>query len=148
MGSEMCIRDRKEAVKVLTDYCGVKPDGMCIAWGFGYSCMFTAQDIAPEHMPETLKKGVRVTRDGLLTVDRRTKVGREFLREWDTLDCAKGLSGKSLEKFGIYTLDPDTRKYGFWRVYMTGDDLYCLAVGEYAARRLTDEAKSMMTIDL
>lgn len=141
------IRNKEEAIEVLTDYYGVKPAKLSMFWGFGYTCTISALDFVPEHMPETLRKGVKEYIGGL-TVDRRTKVGREFLAHWDTLDCAKGLSGESLEQFGIYTLDPDTRKYGYWRVYMTGDDLYCLAVGEYAARRLTDEAREMMTIDI
>lgn len=142
------IKNKKEAIEVLTDYYGVKPAKLSMFWCFGYTCMISALDVVlPEHMPETLRKGVKEYIGGL-TVDRRTKVGREFLKEWDTLACAKGLSGKSLEPFGIYTLDPDTHEYGFWRVYMTDDDLYCLAIGEYAARRLTDEAKEMMTIDI
>lgn len=141
------LRNKKEAIEVLTDYYGVKPAKLRMFWGLGYTCMISALDFVPEHMPETLRKGVKEYIGGL-TVDRRTKVGREFLKKWETHDCAKGLSGESLEPFGIYTLDPDTREYGFWRVYMTGDDLYCLAVGEYAARRLTDEAREMMTIDI
>lgn len=141
------LRNKKEAIEVLTDYYGVKPANLRMFWGFGYTCMISALDFVPEHMPETLRKGVKEYIGGL-TVNRRTKVGREFLTHWDTLDCSKGLSGESLEPFGIYTLDPDTRKYGLWRVYMTGDELYCLAVGEYAARRLTDEARKQMTIDI
>lgn len=116
-------------------------------WGFGYTCMISALDFVPEHMPETLRKGVKEYIGGL-TVNRRTKVGGEFLTHWDTLDCSKGLSGESLEPFGIYTLDPDTCKYGNWRVYTTDDGLYCLVLNEYAARRLTKVAKTMMTIDL
>ena len=141
------IRNKKEAIEVLTDYFGVKPLEMTTSWGCGRTGMIRGIEMKPVFVPRTLRKGVKEYIGGL-TVDRRTKVGREFLKEWDTLACAKGLSGKSLEPFGIYTLDPDTREYGFWRVYMTGDDLYCLAVGEYAARRLTDEAREMMTIDL
>lgn len=141
------LRNKEEAIEVLTDYYGVKPAKLSMFWGFGYTCTISALDFVPEHMPETLRKGVKKYIGGL-TVDRRTKVGREFLAHWDTLDCAKGLSGESLEQFGVYTLDPDTREYGFWRVYMTGDDLYCLAVGEYAARRLTDEARKQMKIDI
>lgn len=141
------IRNKKEAIEVLTDYFGVKPLEMTTSWGCGRTGMIRGIEMKPVFVPRTLRKGVKEYIGGL-TVDRRTKVGREFLKEWDTLACAKGLSGKSLEPFGIYTLDPDTREYGFWRVYMTGDDLYCLAVGEYAARRLTDEAKDMMTIDI
>lgn len=141
------LRNKKEAIEVLTDYYGVKPAKLSMFWGFGYTCMISALDFVPEHMPETLRKGVKEYIGGL-TVNRRTKVGREFLKKWETHDCAKGLSGESLEPFGIYTLDPDTREYGFWRVYMTGDDLYCLAVGEYAARRLTDEARKQMKIDI
>ena len=140
-------RNKEEAIEVLTDYYGVKPAKLSMIWGFGYTCMISALDVVPEHMPETLRKGVKEYIGGL-TIDRRTKVGREFLKKWETHDCAKGLSGESLEPFGIYTLDPDTREYGFWRVYMTGDDLYCLAVGEYAARRLTDEARKQMKIDI
>lgn len=141
------IRNKKEAIEVLTDYFGVKPLEMTTSWGCGRTGMIRGIEMKPVFVPKTLRKGVKEYIGGL-TVDRRTKVGREFLKEWDTLACAKGLSGKSLEPFGIYTLDPDTREYGFWRVYMTGDDLYCLAVGEYAARRLTDEAREMMTIDI
>lgn len=141
------IRNKKEAIEAITDYYGVKPLAMTTSWCFGRTKMFSGIEMKPMSVPRTLKKGVKEYIGGL-TVDRRTKVGREFLKEWDTLACAKGLSGKSLEPFGIYTLDPDTREYGFWRVYMTGDDLYCLAVGEYAARRLTDEAREMMTIDI
>lgn len=140
-------RNKKEAIEVLTDYYGVKPAEMATSWGYGRTGMILGIEMKPMSAPRTLKKGVKEYIGGL-TVDRRTKIGREFLREWETRACAKGLSGESLEPFGIYTLDPDTREYGFWRVYMTGDDLYCLAVGEYAARRLTDEAKKMMTIDI
>lgn len=141
------IRNKKEAIEVLTDYFGVKPAKLIMFWGFGYTCMISALDFVPEHMPETLRKGVKEYIGGL-TVDRRTKVGREFLAHWDTLDCSKGLSGKSLEPFGIYTLDPDTCKYGNWRVYTTDDGLYCIVLHEYAALRLTKVAKTMMTIDL
>lgn len=141
------IRNKKEAIEVLTDYYGVKPAKLSMIWGFGYTCMISALDVVPEHMPETLRKGVKKYIGGL-TVDRRTKVGREFLAHWDTLDCSNGLSGESLEQYGIYTLDPDTRKYGYWQVYKTDNGLYCLEVGEYAVRRLTDDAKAMMTIDI
>lgn len=141
------IRNKKEAIEVLTDYYGVKPAKLRMFWGFGYTCMISALDFVPEHMPETLRKGVKEYIGGL-TVDRRTKVGREFLAHWDTLDCSNGLSGESLEQYGIYTLDPDTRKYGYWQVYKTDNGLYCLEVGEYAVRRLTDDAKAMMTIDI
>lgn len=141
------IRNKKEAIEVLTDYFGVKPAKLSMFWGFGYTCMISALDVVPEHMPETLRKGVKEYIGGL-TVDRRTKVGREFLAHWDTLDCSKGLSGESLEPFGIYTLDPDTCKYGNWRVYTTDDGLYRIVLHEYAARRLTKVAKTMMTIDL
>ena len=141
------IRNKEEATVVLTDYYGVKPAKLSMFWGFGYTCTISALDFVPEHMPETLRKGVKEYIGGL-TVNRRTKVGREFLEKWDKHACSKGLSGEILEPFGIYTLDPDTREYGFWRVYMTGDDLYCLAVGEYAARRLTDEARKQMKIDI
>lgn len=109
--------------------------------------MILGIEMKPIYVPRMLKKGVKEYIGGL-TVDRHTKVGREFLAHWDTLACAKGLSGKSLEPFGIYTLDPDTRMYGNWRVYTTDDGLYCLVLHEYAARRLTKEAKEMMTIDL
>lgn len=141
------IRNKKEAIEVLTDYYGVKPAKLSMIWGFGYTCMFSALDMTPEHMPETLRKGVKAT-DGLLTVDRRTKRGRQFLEKWDKYACSKGLSGESLEPYGIYTLDSDTRMYGNWRVYTTGEGLYCLVLHEYAARRLTKEAREMMTIDL
>lgn len=141
------LRNKEEAIKVLTDYYGVKPLEMTSIWGCGYTGMILGIEMKPVFVPKTLKKGVKEYIGGL-TVDRRTKVGREFLNKWDTLACAKGLSGESLEQFGIYTLDPDTLEYGFWRVYMTDDDLYCLAIREYAARRLTDEAKTMMTIEL
>lgn len=141
------LRNKEEAIEVLTDYFGVKPLEMTTSWGCGRTGMILGIEMKPGFVPRTLRKGVKEYIGGL-TVDRRTKVGREFLKEWDTLACAKGLSGKSLEPFGIYTLDPDTLEYGFWRVYMTDDNLYCLAIGEYAARRLTDEAKEMMTIDL
>lgn len=141
------IRNKKEAIEVLTDYFGVKPLEMTTSWGYGRTGMILGIEMKPVFVPRTLRKGVKEYIGGL-TVDRRTKVGREFLAHWDTLACAKGLSGKSLEPFGIYTLDPDTREYGFWRVYMTDDDLYCLAIGEYAARRLSDEAREMMTIDI
>lgn len=141
------LRNKKEAIEVLTDYYGVKPAKLRMFWGLGYTCMISALDFVPEHMPETLRKGVKEYIGGL-TVNRRTKVGREFLAHWDTLDCSKGLSGESLEPFGIYTLDPDTCKYGNWRVYTTDDGLYCIVLHGYAARRLTKVAKTMMTIDL
>ena len=141
------IRNKEEAIEVLTDYYGVKPAKLSLFWGFGYTCMISALDVVPEHMPETLRKGVKEYIGGL-TVDRRTKVGREFLEKWDKHACSKGLSGESLEPFGIYTLDPDTHKYGNWRVYTTEDGLYCIVLHEYAARRLTDDAKAMMTIDI
>lgn len=141
------IRNKKEAIEALTDYYGVKPAKLRMIWCFGYTCMFSALDMTPEHMPETLKKGVKECL-GVLTVNRRTKRGRQFLEKWEKLACSKGLSGESLESFGIFTLDPDTRKYGNWRVYTTDEGLYCLVLHEYAARRLTGEAKEMMTIDL
>ena len=142
------IKNKKEATEVLTDYYGVKPVEFQTSWVLGYTSIIWAENIKPEYIPETLKKGVKVTDNGLLTVNRRTKVGREFLALWDTLDCAKGLSGESLEPFGIYTLDPDTGKYSGWIVCSTDDGLYCLVLHEYAARRLTDEAREMMTIDI
>lgn len=141
------IRNKKEAIEVLTDYYGVKPAKLSMFWGFGYTCSISALDFVPEHMPETLRKGVKEYIGGL-TVNRRTKVGREFLKKWETHDCAKGLSGKSLEPFGIYTLDPDTHVYGYWAVGKDEDDLYYLEINEYAVRRLTDDAKTMMTIDI
>lgn len=142
------IRNKKDAIEILTIYYGVKPVEMLTSWCLGNSCMFSPLDMTPEHMPETLKKGVRRTSDGLLTVDRRTKRGREFLEEWAKFACARGLSGKSLEQFGIYTLDPDTHKYGYWAVCTDEDGYYCLILHEYAARRLTDEAREMMTITI
>lgn len=145
---EQYVRNAKEATEVLTRYYGVRPKAFKAYWGLGYTCMFSPLDMTPEHMPETLKKGVRVTDDLLLTVNRRTKVGWEFLKEWEKFACARGLSGKSLEPFGVYTLDPDTRMYGYWAVGKTDNGLYCLEVGEYAVRRLTDDAKDMMTIDI
>lgn len=141
------IRNKKEAIEVLTDYYGVKPAKLRMFWGLGYTYMISALDFVPEHMPETLRRGVKEYIGGL-TVDRRTKVGREFLAHWDTLDCSKGLSGESLEPFGIYTLDPDTHVYGYWAVGKDEDDLYYLEVNEYAARRLMNNAKAMMTIDI
>lgn len=141
------LRNKKEALEVLTDYYGVKPVEFKTYWCLGFTCMISAQDIRPAHIPDTLKKGVKET-DGLLTINRRTKIGREFLNEWERRDCAKGLSGESLEQFGIYTLDQDAHKYAYWRVYKTDDGLYCLTINEYAVRRLMDEAKEMMTIDL
>lgn len=141
------LRNKEEALEVLTDYYGVKPVEFKTYWCLGFTYMISAQDIRPAHIPDTLKKGVKET-DGLLTVNRRTKIGREFLNEWETLDCAKGLSGESLEQFGIYTLDQDAYKYFYWRVNKTDDGLYCLTINEFAVRRLTDNAKNMMTIDL
>lgn len=141
------LRNKKDAIEILTLYYGVKPVEMATTWGFGYSCMFSPLDMTPEHMPETLRKGVKAA-DDLLTVDRRTKRGRVFLEEWAKCACANGLSGKSLEQFGIYTLDPDTRCYSYWCVGKDEDDLYYLAIDEYAARRLTDEAKTMMEITI
>lgn len=141
------IRNKKQAIKLLTDYYGVKPLKMTTYWGFGRAGMFSGIEMKPTYVPRTLKKGVKEYIGGL-TVDRRTKVGREFLKEWDTLECAKGLSGESLEQFGIYTLDPDTHKYGYWAVCTDEDGLYCLILHEYAARRLTEEARKMMTIDI
>ncbi len=141
------LRNKEEATKVLTDYYGVKPLEIATCWGCGLTGMILGIEMKPVSVPRTLKKGVKEYIGGL-TVDRRTKVGREFLAHWDTLDCSKGLSGKSLEPFGIYTLDPDTCKYGNWRVYTTDDGLYCIVLHEYAARRLTKVAKTMMTIDL
>ena len=145
---EQYVRNAKEATGVLTMFYGVKPKEINTSWCLGYAYFMSPLDIIPSEIPVIIKKGVKVASDSRLTVNRRTKVGREFLKEWETLECAKGISGESLEPFGIYTLDPDTREYGFWRVYMTGDDLYCLAVGEYAARRLTDEARKQMKIDI
>ena len=142
------LRNKEEAIKVLTDYYGVKPLEMATFWVFGRTEMILGIEIKPMSVPRMLKKGVKETDDGILTVDRRTKVGLEFLAHWDTLDCAKGLSGESLKQYGIYTLDPDTHVYGYWAVGKDEDDLYYLEVNEYSARRLTDEAKEMMTIDL
>lgn len=144
---EQYVRNAKEATEVLTEYYGVKPKVLRTYWVAGYTCIISARDITPEHMPETLRKGVKEYIGGL-TVDRRTKVGREFLRDWETRACAKGLSGESLEQFGIYTLDQDTHKYGYWCVGTDEDDLYYLEVSEYAARRLTDDARKMVTIDI
>ncbi len=141
------IRNKKQAIKVLTDYYGVKPLEMVTYWYFGRAGIFSGIEMKPTSVPRTLKKGVKKYIGGL-TVDRRTKVGREFLREWDTIDCAQGLSGKSLEQYGIYTLDPDTRVYGYWAVGKDEDDLYYLEITEYAVRRLTAEAKAQMTIDI
>ena len=141
------LRNKKEAIEVLTDYYGVKPLEIATCWGCGLTGMILGIEMKPVSVPRTLKKGVKKYIGGL-TVDRRTKVGREFLAHWDTLDCSNGLSGESLEQYGIYTLDPDTRKYGYWQVYKTDNGLYCLEVGEYAVRRLTDDAKAMMTIDI
>lgn len=145
---EQYVRNTKEATAVLTEYYGVRPKTFKTSWVLGFTSIIWAVDIKPEYIPETLKKGVKVTDNGLLTVNRRTKVGREFLREWDTLECAKGLSGESLEQFGIYTLDQDAHVYGYWRVDKTDDGSYRLTINEYAVRRLTDDAKDMMTIDL
>ena len=141
------LRNKDEAIKVLTDYYGVKPLEMITCWCFGRTGMFSGLEMKPMSVPRTLKKGVKEYIGGL-TVDRRTKIGREFLREWETHSCAKGLSGESLKQYGIYTLDPDTREYGYWRVDKTDDGSYCLTINEYAVRRLTDEAREMMTIDL
>lgn len=141
------LRNKEEAIKVLTAYYGVKPLEMTSGWGYGRTGMILGIEMKPIYVPRMLKKGVREYIGGL-AVNRRTKVGREFLREWDTLDCAKGLSGESLEQFGIHTLDDVALKYGFWRVYKTDSDLYFLDIGEYALRQLTDEAKEMMTIAL
>lgn len=145
---EQYVRNAKEATGVLTFYYGVKPKEINTSWCLGYTCIMSPLDIIPSEIPVILKKGVKVAGDSRLTVDRRTKVGREFLAHWDTLDCAKGLSGESLKQYGIYTLDPDTHVYGYWAVGKDEDDLYYLEVNEYSARRLTDEAKEMMTIDL
>lgn len=142
------VRNTKEATAVLTEYYGVRPKTLKTSWVLGFTNIIWAVDIKPEYIPETLKKGVKVTDNGLLTVNRRTKVGREFLAHWDTLDCAKGLSGESLEQFGIYTLDQDAHMYGYWRVDKTDDGSFCLTINEYAVRRLTDDAKDMMTIGL
>lgn len=141
------LRNKKEAIEVLTDYYGVKPLEMTTWWGFGRTGMILGIEMKPMYVPRTLKKGVKEYIGGL-TVDRRTKVGREFLKEWETLDCSKGLSGKSLEQYGIYTWDPDTHKYGYWAVGKDEDDLYYLEINEYAVRRLTDDARKMMTIDI
>lgn len=141
------IRNKKEAIEVLTDYYGVKPLEMTTSWGCGRTGMIRGIEMKPVFVPRTLRKGVKEYIGGL-AVDRRTKIGRKFLREWETHECAKGLSGESLEQFGIYTLDQDAHKYAYWRVYKTDDGLYCLTINEYAVRRLTDEAKEMMTIDL
>lgn len=145
---EQYVRNAKEATEVLTEYYGVRPKTFKTSWVLGFTSIIWAVDIKPEYIPETLKKGVKVTDNGLLTVNRRTKLGREFLREWDTLERAKGLSGESLEQFGIYTLDQDAHVYGYWRVDKTDDGSYRLTINEYAVRRLTDDAKNMMTIDL
>lgn len=141
------LRNKKEAIEVLTDYYGVKPLEITTSWCFGRTGMFSGIEMKPTYVPRTLKKGVKEYIGGL-TVDRRTKVGREFLKEWDTLECAKGLSGESLEQFGIYTLDQDAHMYGYWRVDKTDDGSFCLTINEYAVRRLTDDAKDMMTIGL
>lgn len=145
---EQYVRNAKEATGVLTMYYGVKPKEINTSWCLGYAYIMSPLDIIPSEIPVILKKGVKVASDSRLTVDRRTKIGREFLREWNTLDCAKGLSGERLERFGIHTLDEVALKYGYWRVYKTDNSLYCLEVGEYALRQLTGEAKEMMTIDL
>ena len=141
------IKNKEEAIKVLTAYYGVNPLEMTSGWGYGRTGMILGIEMKPIYVPRMLKKGVKEYIGGL-TVDRRTKVGREFLAHWETLDCAKGLSGESLEQFGIYTLDPDTHKYGYWAVCTDEEGLYCLILHEYAARRLTDDAKDMMTIDI
>lgn len=141
------LRNKKEAIEVLTDYYGVKPLEITTSWCFGRTGMFSGIEMKPTYVPRTLKKGVKEYIGGL-TVDRRTKRGREFLEEWAKFACARGLSGKSLEQFGIHTLDPDTGCYSAWYVCKDEDDLYCLILHEYAARRLTDDAKAMMTIDI
>lgn len=84
------LRNKEEAIKVLTDYYGVKPIEMTSGWGFGRTWMILGIEMKPIYVPRILKKGVREYIGGL-TVDRRTKVGWEFLREWETHDCAKGL---------------------------------------------------------
>lgn len=144
---ERDLRNKEEAIKAITEYYGVKPVKFMTHWYLGYARVFSPLDIEPEYIPEALKKGVKEV-GGCLTVNRRTKVGREFLREWETRDCAKGLSGESLEKFGIHTLDTVTLKYGCWSVCKTDNGLYCLEIGEFALRKLTDEAKEMMTIGI
>ncbi len=144
---EQDCRNKEEAIKAMTEYYGVKPVRFMTRWTLGFTRIFTPLDMEPEYIPETLKKGVKET-GGVLTVNRRTKVGREFLKEWEMRDCAKGLSGESLEQFGILTLDNYTLKYGFWRVCKTDNGLYCLEIGEYALRRLTNDAKEMMTIGI
>lgn len=145
---EQDLRNKEEAIKAITEYYGVKPVRFMTHWALGFTRIFSPLDISPEYMPETLKKGVKEIDGVVLTVNRRTKVGREFLREWETRDCAKGLSGESLEQFGIHTLDTVTLKYGCWRVCKTDNGLYCLEIGEFALRKLTDEAKEMMTIGI
>lgn len=145
---EQYVRNAKEATGVLTMYYGVKPKEINTSWCLGYAYIMSPLDIIPSEIPVILKKGVKVASDSRLTVDRRTKVGREFLNEWETLDCAKGLSGESLEQFGIYTLDQDALKYSYWAVVKDEDDLYCLIIHENAARRLTDDARKQMTIDI
>lgn len=145
---EQYVRNAKEATGVLTMFYGVKPKEINTSWCLGYAYIMSPLDIIPSEIPVILKKGVKVAGDSRLTVDRRTKVGREFLNEWERRDCAKGLSGKSLEQYGIYTWDPDTHKYGYWAVGKDEDHLYYLEINEYAVRRLTDDARKMMTIDI
>lgn len=145
---EQYVRNAKEATAVLTEYYGVRPKTLKTSWVLGFTSIIWAVDIEPEYIPETLKNGVLVTDNGLLTVNRRTKVGREFLRDWEMRACANGLSGESLEQFGIYTLDQDAKKYSYWAVGKDEDDLYYLEINEFAVRRLTDDARKMVTIDI
>lgn len=140
---ERKLRNKEEATEVLTEYYGVKPVEIRTIWCLGALCIVPTLDFYTDYVPRPLKKGVKEYIGGL-TIDHQTKEGKEFLNYWHTLECSKGLSGESLEKFGIHTLDPDTRR---WQVDKTDYGLYCLIINEYAVQLLTNDAKEMMTIE-
>lgn len=108
------LRNKKEAIEVLTDYYGVKPVEMLTSWCLGNSCMFSPLDMTPEHMPETLKKGVRRTSDGLLTVDRRTKEGGNSSKNGRSSPAPEVSLGRALSNSGstLWILTPGATQPG------------------------------------
>ena len=134
--NEQLLREREEAMTMVEEYCGIRPDSIGYGWVFGYTAewnydliAFNDANLTPEKL--IINKEHKVAR--IFKINKKIKGAKDFVEKWRKR--FKGINGDVLSKYGIPVMDEKTGIYCSW-LPLKDEEGYYISVGSSLLDRM------------
>lgn len=138
--------EKKEVSILIEDFTGVKPINFGYYWYFGITCVWAedtwrfADLLSPQNVVPYAVKGHTYFKP-----NKRTKVGKEFVKQWK--DKFKGIDGKVLSHYGIPVYHENSGVYYNWLPIKDGER-YGIEIGSSILDKMEKNDDKQFDIDI